>query len=111
MHVSEERGPGVLLLGLSTRLDSTTSKAVEEKILGVIEAGDHRLVLDLTHLEYISSAGLRVLLVAANRLKAVNGKLAVFGLNDHVRDVFDIAGFLSFLSTHSSREEAVEHVL
>jgi len=111
MDVSEERKPGVLLLGLSKRFDSTNAKQVEEKILGVIAAGDHRLVLDLTALDYISSAGLRVLLVAANRLKSAEGKFALFGLNDHVRQVFDIAGFSSFLSTHASREEAIEHVL
>lgn len=110
MHISEDRQPGVLILGLSKRLDATTAKIVEDRILGLIEAGDHRLVLDLARLEYVSSAGLRVFLLAAKRLKAANGRLALSGLNDHVRQVFDIAGFSSILSIYPSRDEAVRYV-
>ena len=109
-HVSEARTSGALVLGLFKRLDSTTARAVEERILGAVDAGDHRLVLDLTQLDYISSAGLRVLLVAANRLKVAGGKLALCGLNDHVREVLDIAGLTSLLSIHPSREAALEHM-
>jgi anti-sigma B factor antagonist len=110
MNISEDRKPGVLILCLSQRLDATTAKAFEDKVLGVIGAGDRRLVIDLAQLEYVSSAGLRVFLLAAKRLSAVNGKLAVVGLNDHVRHVFDIAGFSSILSIYPSRDEAMRHV-
>ena len=110
MQISEERRPGVFILGLSKRLDATTAQIVEDRILGVIDAGDHRLVIDLAQLEYVSSAGLRVLLIAAKRLKTANGRLALSGPTDHVRQVFDIAGVTSFLNIHSSRDEAIKHV-
>jgi anti-anti-sigma factor len=109
MNISENRQSGVLILGLSQRLDATTAKAFEDKILGMIDAGDRRVLVDLAQLEYVSSAGLRVFLLAAKRLSAVQGKLAISGLNDHVRQVFDIAGFSTILSIYPSRDEAMKH--
>ena len=110
MHITEERQPGVFIIGLSKRLDSSTAKMVEDRILSVIDGGVHHLVIDLAQLEYVSSAGLRVLLIAARRLRTANGKLALSGPTDHVRKVFDIAGVTSFLSVHASRDEAIRDV-
>jgi anti-anti-sigma factor len=110
MHITEERQPGVFILGLSKRLDGSTAKIVEERILRVIDGGEHHLVIDLAQLEYVSSAGLRVLLIAARRLQSKNGRLALSGPTDHVRKVFDIAGVSSFLTIHASRDEAIRHV-
>ena len=83
MNISEDRKPGVIILALSDRLDATTSKIFEDRIFAAIGAGDRRLVIDLARLDYVSSAGLRVFLMAAKRLSSVNGKLAISGLNDH----------------------------
>jgi len=111
MNVSEERKPGVLVLGLSQRLDATTAKMFEDRVLAAIDAGERRLVIDLALLDYVSSAGLRVFLVAAKRLKTIDGRLAVSGLNEHVRQVFDIAGFSSILNIYPSRDEAVRQIV
>lgn len=110
MEMSEEVVSGARILGLSNRLDAVTSKPVEERILGLIDGGDHRLVVDLSRLEYVSSAGLRVLLLAAKRMKAAGGRLAVCSPTDHVRQVFEISGFASVLSVYGSRDEAIGHV-
>ena len=110
MHITEERRAGVFILGLSKRLDAATADGVERKILAAIEAGERHLVLDLAGLEYVSSAGLRVFLIAAKRLKSADGRLALCAPSDHVRQVFDIAGVMSFLSVHASRDEAVKYV-
>jgi anti-anti-sigma factor len=104
VNISEDRKPGVLILALSQRLDATTAKIFQDNGLAIIEAGDRRLVIDLAQLNYVSSGGLRVFLLAAKRLSAVDGKLAVCALNDHVRQVFDIAGFSSNLSIYPSRD-------
>lgn len=110
MHISEQRTSGVLILGLSKRLDASTTQTFEDRLLGLIDTGEHRLVLDLTQLEYVSSAGLRLLLLAVKRLRAADGKLALFGLGEHVRQVFEISGFASILSIHGSREAAIAYV-
>jgi anti-anti-sigma factor len=108
MNISEDRKADAVVLALSGKLDATTAKMFEDKILGVINSGAQRLVVDLALLEYISSSGLRVLLLAAKRLQAPDGRIILCGLQDHIRQVFDLAGFSSILSIYGSRDEAIK---
>ena len=110
MEISEEQKDGVLTLGLSGKLDVTSSKAFEDRILGVIDAGARQLVVDLSRLDYVSSSGLRVFLLATKRLKSANGKIVLCSLKDPVREVFDIAGFSSIFSVYGSHEEALKNL-
>jgi len=107
VDVSEYKKGNALILALSGRLDTMTAKSLEEKILGVINAGERHLVVDCSLLDYVSSSGLRVLLMAAKRLHNANGKIVLCSLKDHVKQVFDLAGFSSIFPVHGSREEAV----
>jgi anti-anti-sigma factor len=108
MDISEERKADAVVLALSGKLDATTAKTFEDKILGVINSGTQRLVVDLSQLEYVSSSGLRVFLLAAKRLQATDGRIILCGLQDHVRQVFDLAGFSSILSIYGSPDEAIK---
>jgi anti-anti-sigma factor len=108
MDISEDRKADAVVLALSGKLDATTAKTFEDKILGVIGSGAQRVVVDLAQLEYVSSSGLRVFLLAAKRLQATNGKISLCGLQDHIRQVFDLAGFSSILSIYGSRDEAIK---
>jgi anti-anti-sigma factor len=108
MEISEDRRADVVVLALSGKLDATMAKGFEEKILAVIDSGAQRLVVDLAQLEYVSSSGLRVFLLAGKRLQARQGKIGLCALKDHVRQVFDLAGFSSILPIYGSREEAVK---
>ena len=108
MDISEDRKAGAVILALSGKLDATTAKTFEEKILQVISSGAQRLIVDLSLLEYVSSAGLRVFLLAAKRLQPTNGKISLCGLQDHIRQVFDLAGFSSIFSIYSSRDAAIK---
>jgi anti-anti-sigma factor len=82
---------------------------LEQRILALIDAGEKRLVIDCAQLQYISSAGLRVLLIAAKRLSD-SGKLALAALNNQIRDVFDIAGFSSIFQIYRTQDDAVAAV-
>jgi anti-anti-sigma factor len=108
MDISEDRESDAVVLALSGKLDATTAKMFEDKILGVINSGAQRLVVDLALLEYVSSSGLRVFLLAAKRLQATDGRIILCGLQDHIRQVFDLAGFSSILSIYGSRDEAIK---
>src|SRR5215475_13305989 len=110
MEITERRTADIVTLSLSGRLDTTTAKAFEEKILAEIESGARRFVIDLAQLDYISSAGLRVFIFAGKRLNSTNGKMVLCSLNAPVREVFDIAGFLSIFSIHGSRDEAIKNL-
>ena len=78
---------------LNGRLDANSSADAERGLFDVIAKGNGSMLLDLSELEYVSSAGLRVMLVAAKRVQQRGGKLALYGLNGNVREVFDISGF------------------
>jgi anti-anti-sigma factor len=120
MEITARRTADIVTLSLSGRLDANTAKAFEEKILGQIESGDRRFIIDLAQLDYIGSAGLRVFLLAAKRLDSANGKLVLCGFkktipyytlnrpNDPVREAFDIAGFSSIFSTYGSDDDAIK---
>jgi stage II sporulation protein AA (anti-sigma F factor antagonist) len=120
MEITEHRTEDIVTLCLSGKLDTTTAKAFEEKILGEIESGDRRFIIDLAQLEYVSSQGLRVFLLAGKRLNSANGKLVLCGFKktipyytlnrpqDPVREAFDIAGFLSIFSTYGSHDDAIK---
>jgi anti-anti-sigma factor len=110
MEITERRTADIVTLSLSGKLDTTTAKMFEAKILAQIESGDRRFVIDLAQLDYVSSAGLRVFLLAAKRLNSANGKIALCALKDPVKEVFDIAGFSSVFSIYSSRDEALKNL-
>ena len=108
MDISEDRKADAVILALSGKLDATTAKTFEDRILGVINSGIQRLVVDLSQLDYVSSSGLRVFILAAKRLQTVDGKIVLCSMKDHVRQVFDLAGFSSMLSIYGSRDEAIK---
>jgi anti-anti-sigma factor len=110
MHITEERISEVLTVGLKGRLDAGTSKSVEDFLLKQIDAGDRRFVLDLAHLDYISSVGLRVFMMAAKRLKVVQGRIVVCSLSAPIKEVFEISGFTSLFPMFDDRDAAVKGI-
>lgn len=106
MQISEDKNGDVLTVGLKGRLDAATSKTVEEFLLKKIDAGEKHLVLDLAQLDYISSVGLRVFMMAAKRLKIVQGKIVVCSLQPPIKQVFEIAGFTNLFPMFDTREAA-----
>lgn len=107
MEVTQKQQNGITILGLKGRLDSNTSDDFEKKLLGLIQAGETRLVLDFKDLDYISSAGLRVLLKAAKELKRNNGQLSFCALKEYIREIFELSGFVSFFPIHPTLEESL----
>ncbi len=86
-----------LVLGLKGRLDTTTSQELSQKY-GEIEVKGDFLVFDFSELEYISSAGLRVLLAIKKDLDSKGKKLIIRNINDVVKEVFNVTGFINILN-------------
>lgn len=107
MDITEDRRGDTVVLALSGRLDATTAKTFEDKVGSAIESGA-QLVVDLAQVDYVSSSGLRVFLLAAKRLETSRRKIVLCMLKEHVRQVFDLAGFSSILSIYNSRDEALK---
>ena len=110
MQIGEEKQGGALVIAPVGRVDSVSSGELERVVLSRIDAGERRLVLDLAGVEYISSAGLRVLLMAAKRLKEPPAALVLCGIGPGVRTVLELAGFLPLFAVEPGREQALARV-
>jgi anti-anti-sigma factor len=111
MEIAHERDGDVVVVRLSGRLDSSTAKAAEDSITAAIAGIETpRIVFDLSGLAYISSAGLRVLLVTSKKIKQTGGRMALCGLTAGVREVFSISGFDTILSLQPGRSAAIAAV-
>jgi anti-anti-sigma factor len=107
LHITPSRSDGVLVLALSGRLGGTSAGALTTALTDAIGEGDVRVVLDLTEMDYVSSAGLQSIGSAAARCTAVNGGLALCGVAAPVRIALELAGLLDLLAVEPSREAAV----
>ena len=122
MEIAERRTADIVILCLCGKLDGTTAKTFEEKILTRIDSGDRCFIIDVEELQYISSAGLRVFMLAAKRLDGAKGKLVLCGFKktipyhtlnrilDPVRETFDTAGFFTIFSSYGSHDDAIQGV-
>lgn len=108
MQIVEEKQDHIHVFKLSGRLDSKTSPDFETKIVQAIEGGSHFFVIDFENLEYLSSAGLRVLLKATKALKGTEGRLVLCSMADYIREVFEISGFDSFLPIETNMDAALK---
>ncbi|MBI3234071.1 MAG: STAS domain-containing protein [Bacteroidetes bacterium] len=110
MKIEEIRMGDITLLMLEGRIDSNTSSEAETTILGVLDNGVTKLAVDFGHLDYISSAGLRVFLLAAKKLKKSGGNIALSSMKPHIKEVFDMSGFSALFSIFPDKDEAVKNL-
>ncbi len=107
MEISQDRSGDVLAVTPVGRIDAVTSDELEQAVLGLVAQGEARLVLEMRAVEYISSAGLRVLLQLARKQKKRSGRVVLSSLGPAVRQVFELAGFVSLFEIEASRESAI----
>ena len=107
MEISVTESGDVRILSFQGNLDTNTSLQAESEINSLIDAGAQKLLVNFEKLDYISSAGLRILLATAKKLKASEGDLKICGLNETVQEVFDISGFATILSVTKTEDEAL----
>jgi anti-anti-sigma factor len=88
----------IALLALSGRLDTNTSGELEARLAKDFANGATSVVLDFNNLDYISSAGLRVLLGTHKQVVASGGELTIKNIRPEVREVFDVTGFSNILN-------------
>lgn len=107
MDISTRTHQGVTVVAVAGKLDSLTSPEAQRALDAILAGGGRKIVIDFTALDYISSAGLRVLLGAAKRLSGAGSALRLFGLNNSVREVFQISGFSTILAVYPTEADAL----
>ena len=96
MDISKNKTDGTLVISLSGRLDTVSAPQFESELKASI--GDiAELILDLSDLDYMSSAGLRILL-SAQKTMNTKGKMIVRNVNDTIFEIFEVTGFTEILS-------------
>ena len=98
------------VLEIKGRLDSLTSVELEGQIKSALNAQPRAVVLDFSGVEFLSSAGLRVLLSAAKRCRQQSTKLALHSLMPNIAEVFDLGGLTVFLPAYPDRASALSAV-
>lgn len=93
MQLDETRREATLVLSPQGRLDAHSTPAFHDRLLGYIDAGERSVLLDLSRLDYIGSAGLRTLLSASKRLNELGGRFGLSAPTAHVAEVLRISGF------------------
>ncbi len=97
-----------VILRLDGRLDAASAPILERKINSLIDEDHTHLLLDFSRIDYLSSAGMRVLLSATKKLMGKKGDLILFSLSDEVSEVIKMAGFDKILRIFSSEKEAIQ---
>ena len=107
MDMKVEDASGVTVLSPAGRIDSSNARQFEESVVSALDAGSGDVVIDLGQLAYISSAGLRVILLAAQKLKAKGKALKLCSLSPMILEVFEVSGFSKLIPIHKDRDAAL----
>ncbi len=99
-----------LLIYVKGRMDVLSAPEFEKKMEAWIEDGELNFIIDFGELVFISSAGLRSILITAKKLEAKNGKIMLSSPKDAVKKVFEISGFKALIPIYESTEAALEQV-
>jgi anti-anti-sigma factor len=108
MDVTTRMQGGITIAAIAGSLDSITSPQAQKALDALVTQGAVKVAVDCSALDYISSAGLRVLLGLAKQLSAKGGSLRTFGLNQSVREVFEISGFSTIFRVFPGEGQALE---
>jgi anti-anti-sigma factor len=108
VDVTSEVKNNILVLYVTGRLDAVSSPQLEKKVMALIDEGDHKKVLmDFTAVDYLSSAGMRLLLTTTKKLKSVQGQFVLCSLENDVLDVIKMAGFNHILDIQDSEDDGL----
>ncbi len=108
MGLSQRNEDGVTILAIEGRLDPEETQQMEKKVLEVVDSDDKRLLFDFSELEYINSSGLRILVMAYQRMKQNKGHVAICNIRDYILEVFEISGYDRIFSIFPNKEEALK---
>ena len=107
MQIDDEPVGDVHVVTAQGRLDATTSATFAQRFEKLIGGNQTKLLVDLSGIEFVTSAGLRAVLGIVKKVKAVNGVLAVCGVRAPVREILDITGLTPMMQIYPLRSDAL----
>lgn len=109
LKIQQEENENRIILRIQGRLDAATAPILDRKINGLIDEHHYHLLLDFEDVDYLSSAGMRVLLATTQKLKAKNGVVVLFSVSEDVGEIIKMAGFEKILAICSDENEALHY--
>ena len=110
MEIIQKEENGIVFLAFKGRLDGKSAVDAEDTINSIFKGENNRLLFDFEFLEYLSSAGLRVVLGAAKEMKRRDGKFVLCALNAYVKEVFEVSGFGAIIPITDSVESGIKEI-
>ena len=107
MELQQDTAGEVIVLNVTGRVDSNTVPALHDRLTALLAQARAKVLVDLSNLDYISSAGFRILLLAAKRADKTGCRFVLCGISGRVRQLFDMGGFLDLFSIAGTREEGI----
>lgn len=107
MELAEEKQGAVTVLSPDGRVDSSNAKAFEEAVMSRLAAVEGPVLIDLAQLRYISSAGLRVILLSAKQQQQKGQRFALCEPSADIREVFEVSGFTKIIEIFQKRDQAL----
>lgn len=107
MELVEEKIKNVIVIGIRGRLDTMTYGQLEQRLSELFESGETKMLADCSQMDYISSSGLRVLLIGLKKARLMEGRFAICALRENIREVFEISGFSGIFEVFPTKEEAL----
>jgi anti-sigma B factor antagonist len=108
MEINQQDIDDIHVIGITGRIDATTSKSLETALNILLDQNKSKIVVDLAEVEYISSVGLRVLLDALKKQRQNQGFLKLTGLQPFVLEVFEVTGLTKLFSIYPNQSEALK---
>ncbi|TSA23812.1 MAG: anti-sigma factor antagonist [Bacteroidetes bacterium] len=109
MEITEKKAGDCTVINITGRLDTTNYSVLEKKLMELIDAGEIRLLVNLSKMDYVSSSGLRILLMALKRISMVKGKFALCSLQDNIKEIFEISGFTNIFEIYDKEEAGLKN--
>ncbi len=110
MKLDYEEKDGIICVRIAGRLDAESAAQAETTLKGLLKEGKSRLVFDLGEMDYISSAGLRIILMTVKELQRRKGKVVLSALTPYVREIFDVSNFSSIIPITDTVEAGFQKV-
>ncbi len=105
IDITIDKNSTFTIVHISGRIDASTSDKLEDAIMDILDSGENQIILELENTSYISSAGLRVLVVVSKQMQET-GQFCLCSLNDNVREIIEMSGFNTFIDIYDGPETA-----
>jgi anti-sigma B factor antagonist len=107
MELIEKKTEKCMIIGIKGRLDTINYSILEKRLTELLDQNIDRILINCAQMDYVSSSGLRILLMALKRITMIKGKFVLCNLQENIREIFEISGFTTIFEIHPNEEDAL----